>query len=119
MVHSEIMPVHRTSFESLDLARLENYVWDILNDPEVPETRAAWMNRLKALGLMVDSVTDEPVCTIAGLILFGIRPRQFFRQSGLRIMFFNARTRYTRHSWTKYWMGRWWAVFRSEKRERH
>ncbi|MDQ6950197.1 MAG: ATP-binding protein, partial [Mariprofundales bacterium] len=38
-VHSEIMPVHRTCFESLDLARLENYLRDILKDPEVPETR--------------------------------------------------------------------------------
>jgi ATP-dependent DNA helicase RecG len=90
MVHSEIMPVHRTSFESLDLARLENYLRDILNDPEVPESRAAWITRLKALGLMVDGVADEPVCTIAGLLLFGIKPRQFLRQSGLRIMFFDA-----------------------------
>ncbi|MDQ6950855.1 MAG: hypothetical protein Q9M26_04255, partial [Mariprofundales bacterium] len=64
-VHSEIMPVHRTCFESLDLARLENYLRDILKDPEVPETREAWISRLKALGLMVDGVTKEPVCTIA------------------------------------------------------
>ena len=90
MVHSEIMPVHRTSFESLDLARLDNYLRDVLNDPEVPESRATWITRLKALGLMVDGVTEEPVCTIAGLILFGIKPRQFLRQSGLRIMFFDA-----------------------------
>jgi ATP-dependent DNA helicase RecG len=90
MIHSEIMPVHRTSFESLDLARLENYLRDIVKDPEVPESRAAWIIRLKALGLMVDGVTEEPVCTIAGLVLFGIKPRQFLRQSGLRIMFFDA-----------------------------
>lgn len=59
MVHSEMMPVHRTSFESLDLARLENYLRDILNDPEVPGSRADWLTRLKALGLMVDGVTDR------------------------------------------------------------
>jgi len=90
MVHSEIMPVHRTSFESLDLARLENYLRDILKDPEVPGIRSAWITRLKALGLMVDGATDEPVCTIAGLVLFGIKPRQFLKQSGLRLMFFDA-----------------------------
>lgn len=90
MIHSEIMPVHRTCFESLDLARLENYLRDILKDPEVPESRSAWIDRLKALGLMVDGVTEEPVCTIAGLVLFGIKPRQFLKQSGLRILFFDA-----------------------------
>lgn len=90
VVHSEIMPVHRSNFDSLDQARLENYLRDILKDPEVPESRAAWMTRLKALGLMVDGVTEEPVCTIAGLILFGIKPRQFLKQAGLRLMFFDA-----------------------------
>jgi ATP-dependent DNA helicase RecG len=90
IVHSEIMPVQRSSFESLDLARLENYLHDILKDPEVPESRSAWITRLKALGLMVDGAVNEPVCTIAGLVLFGIKPRQFLRQSGLRLMFFEA-----------------------------
>ena len=90
MVHAEVMPVHRTSFESLDLARLENYLRDILKDPEVPESRAAWIARLQALGLMVDGVAEEPVCTIAGLVLFGIKPRQFLKQSGIRILFFDA-----------------------------
>jgi ATP-dependent DNA helicase RecG len=90
MVHAEIMPVHRSNFESLDLARLENYLRDILNDPEVPDSRAAWITRLKALGLMADGADTEAVCTIAGLVLFGIKPRQHLRQSGLRIMFFEA-----------------------------
>lgn len=89
-VHAETMPVHRTSFESLDLARLDNYLREIINDPEVPESRAAWITRLKALGFMVDGVSAEPVCTIAGLVLFGIKPRQFLRQSGMRLMFFDA-----------------------------
>ena len=35
-VHTEIMPVNRTSIASLDQARLENYLRDILRDPEVP-----------------------------------------------------------------------------------
>lgn len=90
VVHSEIMPVNRTTFESLDKVRLENYLRDILKDPEVPETRESWIARLKALGLMTDGVTEEPVCTIAGLNLFGIKPRQTLKQSGVRLMFFDA-----------------------------
>ena len=91
VVHSEIMPVNRTTFESLDKARLENYLRDILRDPEVPETRESWIVRLKALGFMTDGITEEPVCTIAGLNLFGIKPRQTLKQSGIRLMFFDAR----------------------------
>ena len=90
VVHAEIMPVHRTSFDSLDQARLENYLRDILKDPEAPETRAAWITRLKALGLLTDGVTGEAVCTIAGLVLFGIKPRQYLKQSGVRLMFFDT-----------------------------
>lgn len=87
-VHAEVMPVHRTGFASLDRARLDNYVRDILKDPEVPSTDDEWIFRLKALGLMTDGPTGEAVCTIAGLVLFGIRPRQTLKQAGLRLMFF-------------------------------
>lgn len=90
MIHAETMPVHRTSFECLDLARLDNYLRDILKDPDIPTSRAAWIIRLQALGLMVEGVTEDPVCTIAGLVLFGIKPRQFLKQSGLRLLFFDA-----------------------------
>ncbi|MDQ6992089.1 MAG: ATP-binding protein [Mariprofundus sp.] len=89
-VHSEIMPVHRTSFDSLDLARLDNYLKDILKDTDVPASRTAWISRLKALGLMLDGVGEEAVCTIAGLVLFGIKPRRYLKQAGIRLMFFNA-----------------------------
>lgn len=89
-VHTEIMPVHHTSIDSLDMARLENYLHDILRDPEVPGETNAWIDRLKALGFMVDSVADAPVCTIAGLVLFGVKPRQTLKQSGVRLMFFDS-----------------------------
>ena len=89
-VHTEIMPVNRTSLGSLDQARLENYLRDILKDPEVPGDRDGWITRLKALGFMTDGVADESVCTVAGLVLFGIRPRQTLKQSGVRLMFFDA-----------------------------
>jgi ATP-dependent DNA helicase RecG len=89
-IHAEVMPVHRTNFNALDRSRLENYLKDILKDPDVPETDAEWVYRLKALGLMTDGPGGDPVCTIAGLVLFGIRPRQTLKQAGLRLMFFDA-----------------------------
>jgi ATP-dependent DNA helicase RecG len=90
VVHAESMPVHRTNYDSLDGSRLENYLRDILKDPDVPETREEWLARLKALGFMTDGPTGEAVCTVAGLVLFGIRPRQALKQSGVRLMFFDA-----------------------------
>jgi ATP-dependent DNA helicase RecG len=89
-VHTEIMPVNRTSFESLDHARLENYLFDILKDPEVLDTRETWITRLKALGFMTNGIGDDPVCTIAGLVLFGVRPRKTLKQAGIRLMFFDS-----------------------------
>lgn len=89
-VHTEIMPVNRTNFEYLDKARLENYLRDILNDPEIPSSREEWIVRLKALGFMTDGVSEEAVCTIAGIVLFGIRPRQILKQSGIRLVFFDT-----------------------------
>ncbi|MBC2710902.1 MAG: winged helix-turn-helix transcriptional regulator, partial [Desulfosarcina sp.] len=89
-VHTEIMPVNRTSIASLDQARLENYLRDILRDPDVPGDKEGWITRLKALDFMTDGVADDPVCTIAGLVLFGIRPRQTLKQSGIRLMFFDS-----------------------------
>jgi ATP-dependent DNA helicase RecG len=89
-VHTESMPVNRTSFASLDPVRLDNYLRDILKDPEVPGDRDGWITRLKALGFMTEGVADDPVCTIAGLVLFGIRPRQTMKQAGVRLMFFDA-----------------------------
>jgi ATP-dependent DNA helicase RecG len=84
------MPVYGTSFESLDLARLENYMRDIIQDPHTPQNRAEWIERLKALGFMAGGLTEEPLCTVAGVVLFGIRPRQFLKQSGVRMMVFDA-----------------------------
>jgi len=89
-LHTELMPVNRTSFESLDQARLENYLCDILKDPEVLDTKKSWIIRLKALGFMTEGVGDDPVCTIAGLVLFGVRPRKTLKQAGIRLMFFDS-----------------------------
>ncbi|MFT5319629.1 MAG: ATP-dependent DNA helicase RecG, partial [Chlamydiales bacterium] len=88
MLHTEIMPVPGTSFSSLDKARLENYLRDILRDPDVPSGDSQWEERLINLGMMVASPQGQKHCTIAGLVLFGIHPRRYLKQAGLRVMAF-------------------------------
>jgi len=91
ILHTEVMPVPGTSFGSLDIVRLENYLRNVINDPEVPSNEGDWLKRLEALGLMVKSSDRGFLCTIAGLVLFGISPRRHLKQSGLRVMVFKGR----------------------------
>jgi ATP-dependent DNA helicase RecG len=88
MLHPEIMPVPGTAPDSLDRARVDNYLRDILKDPEVPDTPEQWSTRLQALGFLVEGPDGQPVCTIAGLVLFGIAPRRYLKQAGLRVLAF-------------------------------
>jgi len=90
LLQPEILPVSGTSYNTLDKVRLDNYLRDILQDPEVPESESEWIDRLLGLGLMTRNALGDPVCTIAGLVLFGIRPRLFLRQAGIRLMAFNS-----------------------------
>jgi ATP-dependent DNA helicase RecG len=90
ILHSEVMPVPGSSFESLDKVRLENYLRDILKDPDVPSREIEWLKRLEGLGLMVRNRDQEFLCTIAGLVLFGVSPRRCMKQAGLRVMAFKG-----------------------------
>lgn len=90
MLHVEALPVAGTSFEDLDGARLENYLADILHEPGLPAGRQKWTDRLSGLGLMADDGLGNTVCSIAGLVCFGIRPRKFLRHAGLRLMAFSG-----------------------------
>lgn len=88
MLHTELMPVPGTSMASLDMVRLENYLKDILSDPEIPQTSEQWQQRLSGLGFLAETTPDKLVCTIAGLVLFGIASRRYLRQTGVRVMAF-------------------------------
>ena len=90
MLHTEIMPVPGTTIESLDKVRLENYIYDILNEPEKIDSHEEFEKRLKGLGFLTEGSRGQTVCTIAGLILFGINPRTYIKHSGLRIMAFDG-----------------------------
>ena len=76
MLHTEALPVARTNSGSLDKARLENYLKDILLDPDVPASDEEWEKRLAALGFLIE---PGGICTVAGLVLFGKKPRQYLK----------------------------------------
>lgn len=90
LLHVEVLPVAGTSLANLDLERLNYYLSIIINDPDVPKLDSEWMERLLGLGLMASDGLGNTVCSIAGLICFGINPRRFLRQAGLRVMAFSG-----------------------------
>ncbi|MDQ7075328.1 MAG: putative DNA binding domain-containing protein [Gammaproteobacteria bacterium] len=89
MLHTEVMPIPRTGMECLDEARLLNYLKDILRDPDLPTTPEQWQVRLLGLGFLTE-VADQVCCTIAGLVLFGKKPRRYLKQAGLRVFVFQG-----------------------------
>lgn len=90
VLHPELLPVSGAAFNALDLVRLQNYLQDIINDPEIPDSDDAWVKRLVGLGFMADVADIGPVCTIAGLVLFGFSPRRHLKQAGVRAMAFDG-----------------------------
>lgn len=90
MLHAELLPVSGTALSDLDRARLEDYLLRVVGDPAAPADDGAWHQRLLGLGLMVAREDGEPVCSIAGLVLFGHSPRQKMRYAGARWMSFSG-----------------------------
>ncbi len=88
LLHVEVLPVPGTSLSNIDLDRLDYYLRTIIKDPEMPGTGSEWTERLLGLGLMAEDGMGSKVCSVAGLICFGINPRRFLRQAGLRVMAF-------------------------------
>ncbi|CAK8712109.1 MAG: ATP-dependent DNA helicase RecG [Candidatus Electronema aureum] len=91
MLHVETLPVAGTSIDFLDLDRLNFYLASIIEDPELPVSREQWIERLLGLGLMAEDGLGNKVCSIAGLVCFGIRPRRYLPQAGLRLMVFDGK----------------------------
>ena len=89
-LHVELLPVAGTSLASLDMDRLNYYLSAIIRDPETPDTNSEWEERLLGLGLMAADGWGNTVCSVAGVLCFGINPRRFLRQAGLRVMAFTG-----------------------------
>ncbi|URI06481.1 putative DNA binding domain-containing protein [Aquincola tertiaricarbonis] len=90
MLHAELLPVSGTALNDLDRARLEDYLLRVVGDPAAPADPVTWHQRLLGLGFMVARDEGEPVCSIAGLVLFGHSPRQKMRYAGVRWMSFSG-----------------------------
>ncbi len=88
LLHVEVLPVIGTSIANIDIDRLSFYLQDIIKDPEVPVNEQQWIERLQGLGLMADDGMGNAVCSLAGLLCFGINPRRYLAQAGLRVMAF-------------------------------
>jgi ATP-dependent DNA helicase RecG len=90
ILHTELLPVPGTSFQSLDLTRIREYLTYIIHDPEIPDNDKDWIRRLIALGMLTTVSGDRVVCTIAGVVLFGIQPRKYLRQAGIRLIVYDS-----------------------------
>jgi len=90
LLHVESLPVAGAALDCLDRDRLEYYLASIVRDPEIPSSDAEWTRRLSGLGFMAEDSLGRTVCSLAGLLCFGIAPRRFLRQTGLRVMVFDG-----------------------------
>ena len=90
MLHPEQFPVSGSSLRDLSLERLADYLLTIAKYEIFPVSRTEWEEHLCRLGFMVERQDGPPICTIAGLVLFGHTPRRLLHQSGVRWMAFDG-----------------------------
>lgn len=92
LLHVEVMPVPGSSFSNMDLERVKFYLKEILEDTEVPDDddKDKWIDRLSGLGFMAEDSNGNKVCSLGGLLCFGISPRRCLRQSGIRLVVFSG-----------------------------
>jgi ATP-dependent DNA helicase RecG len=85
LVHVESLPVAGTGLDHLDLDRIRHHISANIGDPEVPSTPEGWRSRLAGLGMMASDGRGGTVCTVAGIVCFGIAPRRSLPQAGIRV----------------------------------
>lgn len=90
MLHTELLPVSGSGLIDLSRERLKDYLTTIVGDHETPTSEEAWGERLCGLGFMAERPDGPPLCTIAGLLLFGHNPRRLIRHAGIRWMAFKG-----------------------------
>lgn len=83
-IYVESLPVSGSGLRDLSKERLVDYPTRILLLADVPTSDAEWNERRCDLGFMVENERRPVVCSIAGLVLFGYRPRRLLRQAGVR-----------------------------------
>ena len=90
LLHVEVLPVAGSGFADLDKERLNYYLSEIIRDPEVPQSDDEWLQRLLGLAFMAEDGWGNRVCSIAGLVCFGLRPQRYLPQSSLRLLVFSG-----------------------------
>ena len=90
MLHAELLPVSGSGLRDLSRDRLEDYLIGIVGDSAAPMSEDEWSERLCGLGFLAERDDGPPICTIAGLVLFGRKPRRLLRQAGIRWMVFDG-----------------------------
>ena len=92
LLQPESLPVLGSSLADLSRDRLRDYFVRILGEQELPADgdAGAWGEYLGRRGFMVEREDARVVCTIAGLVLFGHRPRRLLPQAGVRWMAFEG-----------------------------
>ncbi len=90
MLHTELLPVSGSGLIDLSRERLKDYLTTIVGDHETPTSEEAWGERLCGLGFMAERPDGPPLCTIAGLLLFGYSPKRLMRHAGIRWMAFKG-----------------------------
>jgi len=92
LLHVEVMPVPGTSIANLDIHKINFYLKEIIVDPEIPEMEKTeqWEKRLVGMGFMAPDGHGNIVCSVGGLVCFGVNPRKYLRQSGIRLMVFDG-----------------------------
>ena len=92
LLHAESLPVSGSNLRDLSLDRLKHYRSTIMGEPDLPvdHDHDAWSQWLCRLGIMVERDDSQTACTIAGLSLFGHRPRRLLLQAGIRWMAFEG-----------------------------
>ncbi|MDM8536273.1 putative DNA binding domain-containing protein [Desulfobacterales bacterium HSG17] len=86
-LHVETLPVSGTDFSHLDMRRVRDYFDRIRKLNPLPDNDSDWLRLLVNMEYMTDQ-TQKSLCTIAGLILFGRKPKQLLFQAGLEWVVF-------------------------------
>lgn len=90
LLHAELLPVSSSALHNLSRERLTDYLSSIVGDPKLPDSDERWEVRLCGLGFMAEREDGPPVCTVAGLVLFGHSPRRLLPQAGIRWIAFDG-----------------------------
>jgi ATP-dependent DNA helicase RecG len=81
ILHVESLPVSGTDITSLDMRRVKDYFSRIRRLQPIPQTEQEWIKLLINMEYMISGEKGS-VCTIAGLLLFGRKPKKHLSQAG-------------------------------------